>query len=268
MLVIFAILSALSALTAALGNLVNPIKLLWVVPVTFIGSYLSLILLFSIILAIIVWFTDVNKPIKRSSKAFRYLIHQFLLLAVPLLGVRIHATGLNKVPRDSRFLLVSNHLHDFDPAIFMYCLPNAELAFVGKKEIYKDMVFVSKAMHRLNGLPIDRENNRNAVLTIGKAAEQIKENTVSMAIFPEGYCSKTGELLEFRNGAFKIAKKAHCPIVVATLKNTKQIVPNIFKRKTDVYVDILDVIPTEKVDELSTAELGEIIHKQMSDNLK
>ena len=130
------------------------------------------------------------------------------------------------------------------------------------------MIFVSKAMHRLNGLPIDRENNRSAVLTISKAAEQIKDNTVSMGIFPEGYCSLSGELLEFRNGAFKIAKKAHCPIVVATIKNTRQIVSNMFRRKTDVYVDILDVIPSDKVDELSTAELGEIIHKQMSDNLK
>ena len=267
MLKIFALLSALSTVFAALGNLLNPIKLSWVVPVTFVGSYISLILLFLIVTAVIVLLTDVNKPTRHSSKIFRYLIEQFLLIAVPLLGVKVHATGFEKVPRDSRFLLVSNHLHDFDPAIFMYCLPKSELAFVGKKEIYKDMKFVGKAMHRLNGLPIDRENNRNAVLTISKAAEQIKSNTVSMAIFPEGYCSKTGELLEFRNGAFKIAKKAHCPIVVATLKNTKQIVPNMFRRKTDVYADVLEVIPLDTVDALSTAELGEHIHKLMSDNL-
>lgn len=267
MLKIFALISTLSTILVGIGNLYNPLKLLWVVPLAFVSTYISLILLFCIVLAIIVLFTDVNKPVKHSSKAFRYIIEQFLLIAVPLLGVKIHATGFSQVPTDSRFLLVSNHLHDFDPAIFMYCLPKSELAFVGKKEIYTDMTFIAKAMHRLNGMPIDRENNRNAVLTISKAAEQIKSDTVSMAIFPEGYCSKTGELLDFRNGAFKIAKKAHCPIVVATLKNTKQIVPNMFRRKTDVYADILEVIPTDTVDELSTAELGEKIHKLMLDNL-
>lgn len=267
MLKIFAIISALSSLLAALENLFKPLKLLWVVPTTFVSTYISLILLFALVLVIEILLTDVNKPIKHSSKAFRYLIEQLLCIAVPLLGVKIHATGLSKVPTNCRFLLVSNHLHDFDPAIFMYCLPKAELAFVGKKEIYTNMTFIAKAMHRLNGLPIDRENPRNAVATINKSAENITSNTVSMAIFPEGYCSLSGELLDFRNGAFKIAKKAHCPIVVGTLKNTKQIVKNMFRRKTDVYLDILEVVPAEMVDELSTAELGEKIHKLMSDNL-
>lgn len=267
MLRIFTIISAISALFALLDNLFNPLKLLWAVPTAFVSTYISLILLFCLILVIEILLTDVNKPIKHSSKAFRYLIEQLLRIAVPLLSVKIHATGLSKVPTDSRFLLVSNHLHDFDPAIFMYCLPKSELAFVGKKEIYSDMTFIAKAMHRLNGMPIDRENNRNAVLTINEAAEKIKSDTVSVGIFPEGYCSLSGELLDFRNGAFKIAKKAHCPIVVATLKNTKQIVKNMFRRKTDVYLDILEVIPTDTVDKLSTAELGEKIHKLMSDNL-
>ncbi len=268
MLKIFAIISALSSVLAALDNLFKPLKLLWVIPTAFIGTYISLILLFALILVIEILITDTSKPMTHSSKWFRYLIHQFLVIAVPLLAVKIHATGLEKVPTDCRFLFVSNHLYDFDPAIFMYCLPKAELAFVGKKEIYKDMVFVSKAMHKLNGLPIDRENNRSAVLTISKAAEQIKNDTVSIGIFPEGYCSFSGELLEFRNGAFKIAKKAHCPIVVATIKNTRQILSNMFRRKTDIYVDVLSVVSSDTVDELSTAELGEMIHKQMSDNLK
>ena len=89
-----------------------------------------------------------------------------------------------------------------------------------------------------------------------------------MAIFPEGYVSKTGELLPFRNGAFKIAKKAGCPIVVATIKNTKQFMKNIFKRKTDIYLDILDVIDTSSVEASSTTELGERVHLTMENNLK
>lgn len=231
-----------------------------------IGALIAIPLLICLSAVIQILLVNVNKPPK-DTKFFRTNIKIVLKILVPLLKVKIHATGLDKVPRDSRFLLVSNHLFDLDPAIFMYCLPDSELAFVGKKEIYKDMKFISKAMHKLHGLPIDRENNRSAILTIGKATENIKNDIVSMAIFPEGFCSLTGELLPFRNGAFKIAKKAKCPIVVGTLKNTRAIGKNYLRRTTHVYLDILDVVPADTVNELSTAELGDKIHKMMSDNL-
>ena len=261
------IFSAFSALIAALTNLSSGLQLLWIVPVAFIGTYISLILLLFLITATAILLVDVKKPPKKSSPVFRFLIKLILEVLIPLLRVKVHTTGLSKVPTDCRFLLVSNHLYDFDPAIFMHCLSNTELGFVGKKEIYQNMKFIAKAMHKLHGLPIDRENPRNAVLTINAAAEKISSDTVSIGIFPEGYCSLTGELLPFRNGAFKIAKKAHCPIVVATIKNTKQILKNMFIRKTDVYVDVLEVVSAETVDELSTAELSEHIHKLMYDNL-
>lgn len=267
MLRLYLIVSAVLTAIYSITNMSLGIKLLWLAPLSLIGTYVGLIILQLLIFVISTLFVDVNKPQKSNQNFYRFQVKILLQVLVPLLRVKIHATGLNLVPKDCRFLLVSNHLHDFDPAIFMYCMPESDLAFVGKKEIYKDMKFISKAMHKLHGMPIDRENNRSAILTINAAAENIKNDTVSMAIFPEGYCSLSGELLPFRNGAFKIAKKAHCHIVVATLKNTKQIVKNMPFRKTDVYMDVLDVVSADTVDELSTAELGEKIHKLMSDNL-
>ncbi len=267
MLYLYAAISALSSLISALTNLTSGLNLIWIVPITFISTYISLILLQLLITVIALACVDVNKPVLRSSKGFRFLIRILLDVLVPLFKVKIHSTGLSKVPTDCRFLLVSNHLFDVDPAVFMHALPNVEIGFIGKKEIYTNMKLVSRAMHMLHGLPIDRENNRSAVLTINAAAEKIKSDATSMAIFPEGYCSTTGELLPFRNGAFKIAKKAHCPIVVATVKNTRAVLKNMFRRTTDVYLDILTVIDKETVDELSTAELSEHIHKLMSENL-
>ncbi len=267
MLCLYAFLAAVLTALSAVINFSSGTHLLWILPVTFLGTYVGLIVLQLLIFVISTLLVDIKKPPKKSQKFYRFQVKILLEVLVPLLRVKIHATGLEIIPRDCRFLLVSNHLHDFDPAVFMYCMPDADLAFVGKKEIYTNMKFIGKAMHKLHGMPIDRENNRSAILTINAAAENIKNDIVSMAIFPEGYCSKTGELLPFRNGAFKIAKKAHCPIVVATLKNTKQIVKNMPFRKTNVYMDVLEVVSKDTVDQLSTAELGEHIHKLMSDNL-
>ena len=262
-----------SATCAALSAALNPLaglRLLYMVPLSFLSTLIGLIALHLIIVLAVLLLIDNKKPAGDSSRWYRLLIHLTLDLIIPLLGVKIHATGTEKVPKDRRFLLVSNHLHDIDPAVFMYALPSAELGFIGKKEIFAESKYfvVPKVMHVLHGLPIDRESPRNAVVTINTAAEKIKTDTASMAIFPEGYVSLSGELLPFRNGAFKIAKKAGCPIVVATIKNTKQFTKNMFRRRTDIYLDILEVIDAEAVKTGSTAELGNRVHAIMENNLK
>ena len=96
----------------------------------------------------------------------------------------------------------------------------------------------------------------------------IKSDTASVAIFPEGYVSLTGELLPFRNGAFKIAKKACCPVVIATLTDTRIILKNLFRRRTDIYFDILDVIAAGDVNKLTTAEIGERAYELIDKNMK
>lgn len=67
-------------------------------------------------------------------------------------------------------------------------------------------------------MAIDRENPRNALLTIEKAAKLIESDEVSIGIYPEGTRSKECVLLPFHNGVFKIAQKASVPIVVASIQ--------------------------------------------------
>ena len=74
--------------------------------------------------------------------------------------------------------------------------------------------------------------------------------------------------MPFRSGAFKIAKKAHCPIVVATISNTRIILKNLFRRPTDIYLDILEVIDTDEVDAKTTAELSEKIYPIIKTNMR
>ena len=102
-------------------------------------------------------------------------------------------------------------------------------------------------------------------LAIKKDSVHIKEEKNSVAIFPEGYVSLSGDLLPFRNGAFKIATKSGTKIVVCTLCGTKEIVKKMFRRRHDVYFDVLAVIDAKDIKH--TAELGEEIHKLMLDNI-
>ena len=236
----------------------------WLVPVVMLASFIALILLHLIVLALSILLVDLKK-VPKDTDFFRRLANGFLQMALPLLRVKVHITGTEKIPTDQPFLLVSNHIHDLDPAIIYYAVPDSRLAFIAKREVRELFPFVYKALHKLSGLPIDRENNREAAKTIINATKLIKEKNNSVVVFPEGYVSLSGELLPIRNGALKIATKTQSKIVVCSLWGTKDIPQNLLRRKTDVYFDVLGVIDT--ADNTHTVELGEQIHNLMQESL-
>ena len=89
-----------------------------------------------------------------------------------------------------------------------------------------------------------------------------------MGIYPEGMVNKSAKgLLPFRSGAFKIAKKAKVPIVVAVIANTRKINENLLRRRTHIYLDIIGTIPYEEIAELKTNEIGEKVQTIMLDKL-
>lgn len=246
-------------------NVFGELYSLWLVPVLLIGVFVALIILHVVVLAISILSVNLNKP-PRDTNFFRALVTGFLQIALPALRVKVRVTGIEKIPEDEPFLIVSNHIHNLDPAVFYHAVPHSRIAFIAKKEVRELYPFVYKALHKLNGLAIDRENNREAAKTIINAIKLIKDKTNSVAVFPEGYVSLTGELLPIRNGALKIATKSKAKIVVCTIWGTKEIPKNIFRKRSDVYFDVLEVIDTE--DNPHTTELGEQIYDIMNKNLK
>ena len=97
--------------------------------------------------------------------------------------------------------------------------------------------------------------------------EYIKEDKVSIGIFPEGSRSKDGQLQEFKPGAFKIAEKALCPVIVCSMKGTINIHKNWPWKKTEIYMDILDVIDPSIWKEKNTVEVSEYAHNLILNNI-
>lgn len=240
----------------------------WLAPVLLLGFFLAFLIIHAAVVALSIQLISFKSPQERFANYYRFLIRITLPMFYQLAKVKINNSGLEKAPEEGRFLLVCNHQHDFDPILMFSAFPYAELSFVGKKEIYTTLKFVAKVMHKLNCLPIDRENDREAAKTIVKAAKLLKEDKNSVVIFPEGYCSKDDELQPLRNGALKIAYKADVPIVVCVLDNTKSIVKNMFRRETVVEFHVLETIYPEEFKDLHTVELGDRIHREMDEALK
>lgn len=240
---------------------------LWLAPVLFLGAFLALLLIAFLFLWFVSLFIDPRKPQEHDSKFHRSVMNLYIEAMVPLAGVKIHTQGMEKTPLSGRFLLVCNHQHEADPVVLLHCFRKSQLAFISKRE-NNNMFIVGKMMHKTMCQLINRENDREALKTILKCIQLLKEDEVSICAFPEGGIKELGKLSHFRSGMFKIAQKANVPIVVCTLRNTARIIPNLLKLKpTDVHLHLVDVIQPESFKGMSTVELGDTIYRMMLSDL-
>lgn len=267
LLILLAVSAAAGVLICALsGAFASPWGIAWLA-LSVLGSFLAAMLLAAAFLFLLCALVDLKKPQMHDSKLYRtvtYLYIDFIILALRL---HVHTQGLEKTPKEGRFLLVCNHLNDIDPAIILHCFQKSQLAFVSKYENY-DMPIVGKIMHRIMCQPIDRENDRKALQTILECIRLIKEDEVSMAVFPEGYVSKDKKLHPFRPGVFKIAQRTKVPIVVCTLRDTHIALHKALRlKKSDVQLHLVAVIRPEEYEGISTVELAARVHKLMADDL-
>ena len=265
---ILTILSILLAvLICAIGGGFASLSWLWMLPVGFLGSFLVLAAIYTVILWALCQRINPEEPREEDSPFYRRLAMVTIDALIRLLRIRIHAEGLEKVPSDGRFFLVCNHINDLDPVTLMAYFSQSQLAFITKRE-NMSMFLVGKLMHKILCQPINRENDREALKTILKCIQLLKEDMASVAAFPEGYTSVDGLLHPFRHGIFKIAQRAKVPVVVCTLQNTNQPFKNVLKLKpTDVHLHLLKVIQPEEFEGMTAVELGEYVHSLMAEDL-
>lgn len=236
---------------------------IWMLPLLFVGIYAGLLLLAVAFLWAICAVVNLDKPQEEDSPFYRRVMQLYIEALIQLVRVRLHTKGLENTPKEGRFLLVCNHLFIADPGIVLHCFRKSQLAFLTKKENYK-LPFIGAFMHRILCQPIDRENDRQALKSIIKCIQMIKEDKVSVCAFPEGYTSKDGKLHPFRPGVFKIAQKTGVPIVVCTIQNTREIFKNLKHfGHTDVELHLVDIIPPESYAGLSTVALSDMIYEKM-----
>ena len=169
------------------------------------------------------------------------------------LGAIVRVEGRENIPaKGERICYVPNHSSMVDIPVLlgegMWC------GIVAKQELYK-VPLLHGLLKVLHCLPIDRSSLRESAKTIFKGVEQIKAG-IPMAIFPEGTRSKTGEVMEMKAGAFKMAIKAKAKIVPVAMGNTRCCLEGATSiRPVRVYVKILPAIDTAA---LSEDELKEV----------
>ena len=241
---------------------------LWEAALLAVGVFLALALLGFAFLMYLCKRVDQDKPQEEDDKLYRVVTDLILESALPFLRIRVKQSGMEKVPGTGRFLLVCNHCNDSDPIILLRCFRAYQLAFISKRE-NKSMFVIGPMMHKIQCQLINRENDREALKTILKCIQILKEDKASIAVFPEGgILSEDGKLHHFRPGVFKIAQKANVPIVVCTLRGTKDVVKNIkHLRPSSVEMRVVDVIPAEELKGVTTVDVAHRCYDLMAADL-
>ena len=264
-----ALVSAVTALAVCgLAGAFESLAWLWVLPLTFVAGVLVLLGIGFAFLLYLCRRVDQSVPQEKDDPMYRFVADLVIQSALPVLRIRVKQSGMEKVPQSGRFLLVCNHCNDSDPIILLKCFKKYQLAFISKRE-NQSMFVIGPMMHKLQCQLINRENDREALKTILNCIKIIKEDKASIAVFPEGgILSEDGKLHHFRPGVFKIAQKAKVPIVVCTLRDTKDVVHNILHFKgSRVELRVLETIPVEEITGVTTVEISDRCHKLMADDL-
>ena len=266
---VFAALSLIIGIAVCVGaGAFTGLAWLWMLPVTAVGCLLVLVLLAFLFLLFLCKRVNQDVPQEDDDPLYRKVTDLYIQSALPVLKIQVKKNGLEKMPKDGRFLLVCNHCSLFDPIGLLACLPQFQLAFVSKQE-NKKLFVIGPMMHKILCQPINRENDREALKTILRCIQILKEDKASVAVFPEGgILSEDGKLHHFRPGVFKIAQKANVPIVVCTMKNTLNVIPNLLKWKpSKVEMNVLAVIPPEEIKGITTVDIAERCYNLMAEDL-
>lgn len=136
--------------------------------------------------------------------------------------VRVTVLGREHIAKNQSYIVVSNHQSSYDIFLLFGWL-GIDLKWVIKKELRKIPIF-GYATEKGGNILIDRSNKKGAYESLQKAKQRITNGT-SIIMLPEGTRSRTGQLGEFKKGAFWMAQQMNLPILPITISNTRNILP-------------------------------------------
>jgi 1-acyl-sn-glycerol-3-phosphate acyltransferase len=134
-------------------------------------------------------------------------------------GVEMTTWGGKSVAWDEPLIVMANHQSYLDIPVLYASLPEP-FGMLAKQELFRLPIF-SAAMRGLRCIPIDRDNVRQSLASLRKAAADIRSGN-SIVVFPEGTRSPDGSLQDLKTGPFYLAEMARVPIVPVGIRGMRR----------------------------------------------
>eukprot|EP00429_Kryptoperidinium_foliaceum_P026601 CAMPEP_0176153418 /NCGR_PEP_ID=MMETSP0120_2-20121206/78372_1 /TAXON_ID=160619 /ORGANISM="Kryptoperidinium foliaceum, Strain CCMP 1326" /LENGTH=338 /DNA_ID=CAMNT_0017490477 /DNA_START=129 /DNA_END=1145 /DNA_ORIENTATION=- len=181
--------------------------------------------------------------------------------------------GLDKLKKfyDSQSgpaMFVANHCSWMDIPFLGATVGWRNYKLVSKKEL-GIVPILGSAIRAGGNIMVDRSDRKSQLKTLKQGINYLKKEGIHLCTFPEGTRSRTGRLLPFKNGAFKMAHKAGAPVIPLSIVNSHKVMPTgwMFAMKPSyktAKIVVHDPVPSEgKTEE----ELAQAVRESMISGL-
>lgn len=183
-------------------------------------------------------------------------------------GCRLSFTGMEHLDPSRPAIYVSNHTSALDVFLAMWLSPMGTVGIAKKEVIYYPFL---GQLYLLSGhLRIDRSSPRQAVTSLRELAEYVRDEGLSIFIWPEGTRSKTGRMRRpFKKGFGHLALQTGLPIVPIVVKGAHQSWEKGRMKITpvDIQIEVLPAITTSDWKKRQLAEHLKVIEQAFEDAL-
>ena len=174
--------------------------------------------------------------------------------------------GVENIEKDKSYVMVMNHNSGVD--IFAaYKIP-LNFRWVSKREVFR-VPFMGPLLTIHGDIPIERGNPSEALAKVLSLGKLWLGRGASVAIFPEGTRSKTGEINRFKMGAFNLAKEANVEILPIVMTGTNKMFRKgwLMNWRNRVAIRVMKPIPVEEVAATDVKDMAQRVRESMIDEL-
>lgn len=209
------------------------------------------------------FFTSKKKVATNAHKVSRF----WAWLLFTCFFIRTKISGKELIKPDQAYVFVCNHTSQLDIPLFARACVNT-FRFLSKIEVTRIplMGYIVKRIY----ITVDRKNREDRVKSVEKMRSSLLDENVSVVLFPEGTRNRGNEpLLEFKDGAFRLAIDTQLPIAVLTILNAKEFLPaNEFGlRPGTLYAAWSEPIETKGMTVADVPRLKEMVKEQLLRNM-
>jgi 1-acyl-sn-glycerol-3-phosphate acyltransferase len=137
--------------------------------------------------------------------------------------IRVKVKGKELIDKNQVYVFVCNHRSQLDIPLFACACENT-FRFLAKIEVTK-VPFFGYVVKKLY-LTVDRKSKEDRVASIQRMKDSMQKEKIAVLLYPEGTRNRTdAPLLDFKDGAFRMAIETQLPIAVLTILNSADFSP-------------------------------------------
>jgi len=121
-------------------------------------------------------------------------------------------------------MFVANHCSWMDIPFLGAVMGWRQYKIVSKKELGV-VPILGTALYAGGHIMVDRTDRRSQIRTLKQGINHLKQDNSILATFPEGTRSRSGRMMKFKAGAFKMAHKAGAPVFPISIINSDKVMP-------------------------------------------